>query len=117
MSKTMKEMYEEIREQEYENQVNEMVKIIDSHFNHKVVDAVSVTEKVSSDNNGGSTDYYKLPDNAIDLQDLIEYKELNFAQGNILKAIYRANNSTHSSYERDLNKIIWFAQRELERIK
>lgn len=71
-----------------------------------------------SANNGGSTDYYKLPPNATDLQDLIEHKNMNFAQGNIFKALYRANDpsNNHSSYERDLNKIIWFAQRELLRI-
>ena len=73
----------------------------------------------SSTNNGGSTDYYKLPTNATDLQDLIEYRQMNFSQGNMFKALYRANvdSNVHSSYERDLNKIIWFAQRELARIK
>jgi hypothetical protein len=70
-----------------------------------------------NENNGGSTNYYKLPANAKDLQDLIEYKNLNFAQGNIFKAIYRASENHHSTYERDLNKIIWFAERELKRIK
>ena len=70
-----------------------------------------------STNNGGSTDYYKLPENATDLQDLIEFKSLNFSQGNILKAIYRANDDTHSEYGRELNKIIWFANRELNKIK
>lgn len=33
----------------------------------------------TSINNGGSTDYYKLPDNAKDLQDIIEFKEMNFS--------------------------------------
>lgn len=78
---------------------------------------VPTYSKDSSVNNGGSTDYYKLPDSAIDLQDLIEFKSMNFAQGNIFKAVYRCNNENHSSYERDLNKIIWFVQRELKRIQ
>ena len=70
-------------------------------------------------NNGGSTDYYQLPPDAKEMQDLIEYRNMNFSQGNMFKALYRANadTNTHSSYERDLNKIIWFAQRELARIK
>jgi len=70
-------------------------------------------------NNGGSTDYYQLPPNVTDLQDLIEHRQMNFSQGNMFKALYRANveSNTHSSYERDLNKIIWYAQRELSRIK
>ena len=63
--------------------------------------------------NGGSTPkQYSVPKNAKDLQDLIEYKKMNFAQGNIFKAIYREK----GNYEYDLNKIIWFAKRELKRI-
>ncbi len=68
-------------------------------------------------NNGNDTDYYNIPADAEMLQDLIEHKNMNFSLGNIFKAIYRANDSTHSSYERDLNKILWFANRELNRIK
>jgi predicted house-cleaning noncanonical NTP pyrophosphatase (MazG superfamily) len=68
-------------------------------------------------NNGGSTDYYKLPAGAKDLQDLIEFKNMNFSQGNIFKAMYRSGVEHHSTYERDLNKIIFFAKRELNRIK
>lgn len=74
-------------------------------------------EDVLSHNNGGSTDYYKIPDGTKDLQDIIEYKDMSFSQGNIIKAIFRANSCGHSDYERDLNKIIWFAQRELDRIR
>jgi len=70
-------------------------------------------------NNGGSTGYYSLPPSSSDIQDLIEHRDMNFSQGNIFKAVYRANSPTnsHSSYERDLNKIIWFAQRELARLQ
>ena len=64
---------------------------------------------------GGSTDYYKIPAGAKDLQDLIEYKNMNFAQGNIFKAIYRIKDKGNLKY--DLNKIIWFAERELNRTK
>jgi len=71
----------------------------------------------NSINNGGSTDYYKVPFWATTLQDLIEFKKMSFSQGNILNAIYRCNDETHSEYERELNKIIWFANRELKRIQ
>lgn len=69
-------------------------------------------------NNGGSTDYYKLQ-GMLDLQDIIEARNMNFAQGNILKAAFCFNVGRHegTSYERELNKIIYFAKRELERIK
>jgi hypothetical protein len=79
-------------------------------------------------NNGGSTDYYKfqvpkdeygnLVEN-IDAQDIIEWREMNFAQGNILKVAWAFNVSRHNgtNYERDLNKIIYFAKRESEKNK
>jgi hypothetical protein len=72
---------------------------------------------VSEKNDGGSADYYQLPVGAVELQDLIEHKSMNFAVGNIFKASYRldANNSL-SNRARDLRKIIWFANRELERL-
>lgn len=75
-------------------------------------------EQDSSVNNGGSTSYYKIGDYK-DLQDIIEARNMNFAQGNILKAAFCFNVGRHegTSYERELNKIIYFAKRELERIK
>ena len=66
---------------------------------------------------GGSTEYYAIPEGAKDLQDLIEFKNMNFSQGNLLKSIYRLGNCPHSSAMRDLNKIIWFTEREINRLK
>ncbi len=67
---------------------------------------------------GGSTpSQYQLPDNATDLQDLIEYRDMNFAMGNIFKACYRSGNCNHSDLLRDINKVIWFAEREKNRLK
>lgn len=68
---------------------------------------------------GSDTPYYDIPQNAKNVQDIIEHFEMNFAQGNILKSIWCCNIGRHSGtdYERDLNKIIWFANRELKRIK
>lgn len=82
------------------------------------IEVVKNTSTKKSNNNGGSTDYYKIPSNAKDLQDIIELRNLNFAQGNILKAAWCFNIGRHESttYERELNKIIWFCQRELNRI-
>ena len=67
---------------------------------------------------GGSTpSQYGLPPHAKELQDLIEYRNMNFAIGNIFKAAYRYGNCSHSNQLRDLRKIIWFAQRELSLIQ
>lgn len=70
-----------------------------------------------SDNNGGSTDYYKLPENTTDLQDLIEYRNMNFAIGNIFKACYRLGEKDKQRTIYDINKIIWFAEREKARLE
>jgi hypothetical protein len=73
------------------------------------------TKGIVSD--GWSTDYYTLPVGASELQDLIEYKNMNFAVANIFKAAYRLGDKAGTSKEYDLNKIIFFAQRELFRMK
>ena len=68
-------------------------------------------------NNGGSTpSQYGLPEGAAELQDLIEHREMNFQVGNIFKACYRMGHCTHSDRARDLRKILYFAERELNRV-
>ena len=71
-----------------------------------------------ANNNGGSTDYYKIPNDYTDLQDKIEADDFNFSQGNILKSAWTLGKGRHegTGYERELNKIIFFAQRELDRL-
>ena len=66
---------------------------------------------------GSNPQQYGLPEGATELQDLIEYRNMNFATGNIFKACYRLGECDHSSAQRDLRKIIWFAERELRRVE
>lgn len=73
-----------------------------------------VTGKVKT---GLGNSYYELPNGAKELQDLIEYRNMNFAVGNIFKAAYRLGHKEENDATYELEKIIWFAQRELERIK
>jgi hypothetical protein len=75
----------------------------------------TVESKIASD--GGSTDYYKLPDGAKELLDLIEHKQMNFNVGNIFKAAYRLGEKAGNDLSYDLKKIIFFAERELARTK
>lgn len=76
-----------------------------------------VEEKVTgTDDTGFEVSYYILPVGATQIQDLIEHKEMNFSVGNILKSVYRLGNTSRSTVKRDLEKIIFFAQRELNRI-
>lgn len=66
---------------------------------------------------GGSTpEQYNIPEGATDLQDLIEHRQMNFALGNIFKACYRMGSCGHSDALRDVRKILWFADRELQRL-
>lgn len=79
----------------------------------------TITKKDDTINNGGSTDYYKINPEWKDLQDLIEERDLNYSQANILKVAFTFNLGRHEGTDatRDLNKIIYFAQRELNRLK
>jgi hypothetical protein len=66
---------------------------------------------------GGSTDYYTIPEGTRDLDDLIANKNMSFRMGNIFKACYRLGQKEGTDREYDLRKIIFFAQRELEMVE
>lgn len=66
---------------------------------------------------GGSSSYYELPQGVSELQDLIEHRNMNFAIGNIFKACYRMDAKEGIDAVYDLNKIIWYAEREKARIQ
>lgn len=67
------------------------------------------------ENAGGPNTKYDVPEGAKILQDLIEHKEMNFAVANIFKAAYRLGGEQDPDVIRDLDKIIFFAQREKAR--
>jgi hypothetical protein len=74
------------------------------------VEAIEVEEP------GGSTpSQYALPPGAKELIDLIEHRHMNFSIGNIFKAAYRMGSCNHADKLYDLRKIIFFAQRELDK--
>ena len=70
--------------------------------------------KIASD--GGPSEYYDFPKGAETLNDIIEFKEMSFAQGNIFKAAYRMGTKEGIDLEYDLNKIIYYANRMLDRL-
>ncbi len=72
-------------------------------------------ETMSKKSDGGSTNYYKIPEGARDLQDLIEFKKMNFGRGNIFKASYRLGEDGNDELY-DLNKIVWFAERRIKEL-
>jgi hypothetical protein len=71
--------------------------------------------KIKSD--GGSSGYYQLPAAAVEIQDLVEYRNMNFAVGNIFKAAYRMGQKAGNDELYEIRKIIWYANRELVRLK
>ncbi|CAB5155527.1 hypothetical protein UFOVP149_14 [uncultured Caudovirales phage] len=77
--------------------------------------AIPQDTKVKSD--GSSTDYYRIPDGATDLIDLIEHKNMGFSVGNIFKACYRLGEKHGTDAMYDLNKIIFFAERMKKQIE
>ena len=82
------------------------------------INAMGAIRAYRSANDGGSNvGQYGLPDNATELQDLIEHRNMNFAIGNIFKACYRLGHCDHSDKLRDLNKIKWFIEREIRRVE
>jgi hypothetical protein len=74
-----------------------------------------MSNKTLSD--GSSTDYYKIPEGATDLIDLIEHKNMSFGVGNIFKACYRLGEKDGINAAYDLRKIIFFAKRALAAVE
>lgn len=68
------------------------------------------------ENSGGPNSKYDLPADAKILQDLIEHKNMNFAVANIFKACYRLGDEQNPDVVRDLEKMVFFAERELARL-
>ena len=68
---------------------------------------------------GLHAEYYDLPDNVRSAQDLIEYLNLDFANGNILKSLIREHGTqtkaTDALYEAE--KRYYFAKRHLQRVQ
>ena len=81
----------------------------------------TITE-CGSKNRGGKTDYYQLdkaPFPIMDFDDFAEWRNLNGFQFNIGKVVWTFNVGRHTGtdYERELNKIIHYAKRELKRLE
>lgn len=63
---------------------------------------------------GGSTSYYKLPENAKELGDLIYHKEMNHSIGEAFCALYRLKDN--GEYKRNLRKAKFYIDLELSRM-
>lgn len=66
---------------------------------------------------GSSADYYQLPADAKELQDLISHKNMNAQVGEIFRACYRYGEVAHSEMLRDAKKIKFYAEAEIKRLE
>jgi hypothetical protein len=71
--------------------------------------------KITSD--GSSANYYKLPRNVSELQDLISHRNMNAQLGEIFRECYRYGLASHSDEMRGIKKIIFYANAELKRLQ
>jgi hypothetical protein len=66
---------------------------------------------------GSTASYYELPDNAIELQDLISDRNMNAQIGEIFRECYRYGRASHSDEMRGIKKILFYANAELKRLQ
>jgi len=66
---------------------------------------------------GSTANYYTLPAEAEQLQDLISYKNMNAQIGEIFRACYRYGEVEHSEMLRDAKKIKFYAEAEIKRLE
>ena len=72
-------------------------------------------KKIRSDG-GGSQNYYDLPPGAEQLQDLIDYRNMNGNIKDIFKSCYRSGLKQGTSEEYDARKRVYYSLRELGRL-
>lgn len=63
---------------------------------------------------GGSTDYYKLPDHASELRHLISHKGMSKSRGDVFKACYRLGEKDGAEILYDLKKMKFFVEDLIE---
>lgn len=66
---------------------------------------------------GSTADYYVLPENAKELQDLISHRNMNAQIGEIFRACFRYGLAEHSTMLRDAKKIQFYANAEVARLE
>ena len=80
-------------------------------------EAKRLSRLVKEKSDGSTANYYKLPEGARELQDLISYKNLNAQIGEIFRECYRYGQASHSDEMRGIKKILFYAEAELKRLE
>ena len=66
---------------------------------------------------GSTASYYELPEGAVELQDLISYKNMNAQICEIFRSCYRFGQASHSDKLRDAKKIKFYILAEIKRLE
>jgi hypothetical protein len=77
----------------------------------------SVFELDSSRSDGSTASYYDLPPGATTLNDLIQYRNMNHAIGELFCAAFRYGQASHSDRLRDAKKIKFYIEAEIKRLE
>lgn len=70
---------------------------------------------MTTTSDGSTAAYYELPEWALELADLIRYKNMNGSQAEIFRALYRGAEASHSDEQRQAKKILAYAVDEVVR--
>jgi hypothetical protein len=74
----------------------------------------SASDRVKTASDGGSTQYYTIPEHASELRHLISHKGMSKARGDIFKACYRLGEKKGVDAQYDLNKMKFFIEDLIE---
>lgn len=98
------------------NELKEEMRV-DSTFEPYKSEPAGETIKVNN-NDGGRNHFYDIPEWVVDVDDLAEYLELNYALGNVLKSLWINIGTRHAATNenREAKKRVHYANRELNRI-
>jgi hypothetical protein len=84
---------------------------------HKAPVSMPLERALKLVSDGSSADYYVLPNDAKELQDLISHKNMNAQIGEIFRSCYRYGEVSHSGKLRDAKKIKFYAEAEIKRLE
>jgi len=76
-----------------------------------------VDTKSPAVSDGSTASYYVLPDGSLELQDLISDKNMNAQIGEIFRECYRYGQASHCNELRGINKILFYANAEKDRLE
>jgi len=86
--------------------------IISEYIEQETIPSLSNKDIDRIRGNGDSTDYYKFPNGATQLGDIIKHKKMEHGIGEAFCALYRLNDN--GEYKRNLTKAKYYIEKELE---